>query len=172
MKILENSNEENMHKAGLGELLRHLIELTDQGSEELYKKAKVPIKPRYTPILRAITDGKNTVSSITKSLRITQGAVSQTIKLMEADAILLRKSGQDDARESFIELTSKGKTLVDVLQEHWQARFLAIETLEQEIQIPILANLQSFIEALEEKSYANRILEAEHQLIKTGRGPK
>ncbi len=65
---------------GLGELLRHLSELVDQGAEEQYRAMGLNYRARYTPVLRAIVAGAATVTDITEATYLTQGAVSQTIR--------------------------------------------------------------------------------------------
>lgn len=151
----------NILKPGLGELLRHLSELFDSGSEAHYKKANIPIKSRYTPVLRALAEvDAQTVKEITAQLQITQGAVSQTIRLMEKDGFIEREQGKKDARETFIKLTNKGKALTKILNPQWQARFDAIEDLEKELAIPIRSQLQVIATALEKKDFSERIEDA------------
>lgn len=151
----------NILKPGLGELLRHLSELFDSGSEAHYKKANIPIKSRYTPVLRALAEeDAQTVKEITAQLQITQGAVSQTIRLMEKDGFIEREQGKKDARETFIKLTNKGKALTKILKPQWQARCDAIEDLEKELAIPIRSQLQVIATALEKKDFSERIEDA------------
>lgn len=151
----------NILKPGLGELLRHLSELFDSGSEAHYKEANIPIKSRYTPVLRALAEvDAQTVKEITAQLQITQGAVSQTIRLMEKDGFIEREQGKKDARETFIKLTNKGKALTKILKPQWQARFDAIEDLEKELAIPIRSQLQVIATALEKKDFSERIEDA------------
>lgn len=148
----------NILKPGLGELLRHLSELFDQGSEVHYQRSNVPIKSRYTPVLRALAEqDAQTVKEITAQLQITQGAVSQTIRLMEADGLIAREPGKKDARESIVKLTSQGQDVIKILKEHWRARFAAIEGLESELAIPIRNQLEIIAAALEEKDFSKRI---------------
>lgn len=148
-------------KPGLGELLRHLSELFDEGSEVHYKQAGIPIKSRYTPVLRALADeDAQTVKEITAQLQITQGAVSQTIRLMEKDGFVERKPGKKDARETIIKLTNEGKALVKLLKPQWQARFDAIEGLEKELAIPVRNQLEIIAAALEKKDFSKRIEDA------------
>lgn len=148
------------HQPGLGELLRHLSDLVDKGSEINYKHHKLSYRPRYTPVLRVLSSGLTSVSEITHSLQITQGAVSQTIKLMADDGLIVKQQGKKDGRETAIILTKTGKALVKQLESHWCARFEAIENLAQETGIAIEQNLLTLIGALEYKDFSQRIDEA------------
>lgn len=145
---------------GLGELLRHLTELLDQGAESLYQKKSLNFRPRYTPVMRVLAShGASSVSDITHRLSITQGAVSQTVKLMLA-AGLLEKQATSDARQSLFALSEQGRSLLPLLQEHWQATFQAIQALEEEISQPLRLSLSRAIAALQSRDFALRIQQA------------
>lgn len=157
----------NRLNPGLGEILRHLVEQLDRGSEAHYQESLLHFRARYTPVMRALAEGSCSVSEITDRVRITQGAVSQTIKLMEEDCLIKRESGED-ARQSIIVLTENGQKLLNALQSQWQARFLAIERLEQEIACPLRAGLQRAVTALDNKNFTERLNEVEGELQREG----
>lgn len=145
---------------GLGELLRHLVELTDGSTDRWYKALGMNYRPRYTPIMRALQYGPASVSELQEKLSVTQGAVSQTIKLMLEDRLIVRKKGQD-ARQSIVSLSSTGRALSKKLKPHWEAIFIAIDSLESEIQLPLRHGLRNAVQALEKQSFADRLSEAE-----------
>lgn len=144
---------------GLGELLRRLVELTDGSTDGWYKEQGFSYRPRYTPIMRALIDGPVCVSDIQGRLSVTQGAVSQTIKLMLEDHLIDKRPGKD-ARQSIVNLSAHGKSALKELEPHWDATFAAIDLMESEIQLPLVNCLKRAVEALERKSYADRISEA------------
>lgn len=143
-------------KPGLGELLRYVGELVDQGAEARYRALDLNYRPRYTPVLRAISAGAETVTDITARSHLTQGAISQTIGLMVADGIVARH-GLEDGRKSGIHLTAQGKKLMTVLEPHWRRTFAAIAALEQEIGHPLLRVLEDTASALERQGFSVRI---------------
>jgi DNA-binding MarR family transcriptional regulator len=143
-------------KPGLGELLRYVGELVDQGAETQYRAIELDYRPRYTPVLRAISAGAETVTDITARTRLTQGAISQTIGLMVADGIVARRS-LEDGRKSGLQLTPRGRKLLRRLEPHWQITFAAISTLEKEIGHPLLRVLEDVATALERQDFAARI---------------
>ena len=57
-------------KPGLGELLRYVSELVEQGAEEHYRAMSLNYRARYTPVLRALHAGAQTVTDITRPARI------------------------------------------------------------------------------------------------------
>lgn len=89
-------------KPGLGELLRYVGELVDQGAEAHYRTLALNYRPRYTPVLRAISAGAETVTDITARSRLTQGAISQTVGLMVAEGIVARTGWRTGARAASI----------------------------------------------------------------------
>jgi len=141
---------------GLGELLRHLTELVDRGAAVAYGAKALEYRLRYTPVMRALADGRCSISDITTQLAITQGAVSQTIKLMILDGLVTRTPGSD-ARRSIVSLTDKGSELLRVLCPHWQATFDAVQGLEDEIGIPLRSHLSNAISVLDRLGFAERI---------------
>ncbi|OYW15196.1 MAG: MarR family transcriptional regulator [Hydrogenophilales bacterium 12-64-6] len=148
---------------GLGELLRYVGELVELGAEEHYREMSLNYRARYTPVLRALNAGAETVTDITARSHLTQGAISQTIGLMEADGLILREA-LDDGRKSRIRLTPLGRKLVKKLEQHWIATFAAIESLEQEIGYPIRQVLTDTAEALKSKGFSARLTVAKRKL--------
>lgn len=144
---------------GLGELLRHVSELVDQGAEEQYRALTLNYRARYTPVLRAMDAGAATVTDITEATYLTQGAVSQTISLMVADGILVKRP-MEDARKSGLHLTPKGQALLKKLQPHWDVTFEAIAALEADIGHPLRQVLEATVVALEREGFAARLQRA------------
>jgi DNA-binding MarR family transcriptional regulator len=144
---------------GLGELLRYVGELVEQGAEEHYRAMRLDYRARYTPVLRALAAGASTVTDITERTRLTQGAISQTVALLESDGLVTRHA-LGDGRKSAIRLTPSGHALVRKLERHWDATFAAITNLEAEIGNPLRRTLQAAAEALEREGFADRLTAA------------
>ena len=115
-------------------------------------------RPRYTPVLRALGAGAETVTEITARSTLTQGAISQSVSLMLKDRILARHQ-LDDGRKSGLHLTPKGTDLVDRLEPHWAATFSAINGLEAEVGYPLRQILTVTAHALERQGLGSRIEE-------------
>lgn len=145
---------------GLGTVLRHLVELLDRGSEAHYRSAGLNTRARYTPLLRALGDGPLTVNELRERAGVTQGAISQAVKLMEAEGLAQRIAG-DDGRSRAVALTPKGAGLRASLVPQWRARLRAIDELEDEIGAPLREILHTAIEALEREGFDRRIVKAD-----------
>ncbi|MGB6007416.1 MarR family winged helix-turn-helix transcriptional regulator [Castellaniella sp.] len=150
-------------KPGLGELLRYVGELVEQGAEEHYRTMSLNYRARYTPVLRALRAGARTVTDITARTHLTQGAISQSVALLEGDGLIARHA-VDDGRKSGIRLTKAGQALVAKLEQHWVATFAAIADLEAEIGHPLLQSLERAAQALERQGFSARITAAKSGL--------
>lgn len=148
---------------GLGELLRYVNDLVEHGAEEHYRAMRLNYRARYTPVLRALHAGARTVTDITESTRLTQGAISQTVALLEGDGLVSRHA-LDDGRKTGIRLTAAGRALVRKLEWHWTATFAAIDRLEQEIGYPLRRVLEAAAGALEREGFASRVMAAKAEL--------
>lgn len=144
------------HEPGLGELLRHLAELLDRGSEARYRALGLDFRPRYTPLMRALGDGPMTVGALQRTARLTQGAVSQTIALM-AQEELVRRIETEDGRSRAVALTRKGEALRDALLPEWDLRCAAAAALEREIDAPLRALLTRAVDLLEATPFEERL---------------
>ena len=144
---------------GLGELLRYVGELVDHGAEEHYRTIGLEYRARYTPVLRVLSAGAETVTDITARSTITQGAISQSVSLMQKDGILARHQ-VDDGRKTGLHLTPKGKDLLKRLEPRWVVTFSAIEGLEAEVGHPLLQILIDTARALERQGFGARLQEA------------
>lgn len=154
-------------KPGLGELLRYVGELVEHGAEEHYRTMSLNYRARYTPVLRALQAGALTVTDITARTHLTQGAISQTVALLEGDGLISRH-GVTDGRKSGIQLTAAGQALVEKLEQHWLATFAAIAHLEDEIGHPLRQALEHAAQALEREGFSSRITAAKGGQTKGG----
>ncbi|MDR2296772.1 MAG: MarR family transcriptional regulator [Comamonas sp.] len=152
---------------GLGELLRYVGELVEQGAEEHYRTMSLNYRARYTPVLRALHAGIQTVTDITASTHLTQGAISQTVGLLESDGLIARHP-VNDGRKSSIQLTAAGLELVAKLEQHWVATFAAIAQLEDEISFPLREALEKTAKALEDQGFSARLTAVKNEFADEG----
>ncbi|MBG6028306.1 MarR family transcriptional regulator [Proteus mirabilis] len=145
------------YRPGLGELLRYVTELVDNGSDEAYRIRGISCRPRYTPVLRAIKSGAKTVNEITNTLHFTQGAISQTVSLMEKDGIIVRNK-LSDGRSAALVLTTSGTELLRQLEQHWDAIFKSIDALEADVGLPVIRTLEKLAQELERIPFSERII--------------
>ena len=143
----------------LGTQLRHLVELLDGAVERNY--AGMGYRPRYTPVMRClIADAPMALGVVARCAGITQPAATQTVALMIEDG-LIRTAASEDGRRKLLELTERGRAIVPQLHKAWAATARAAAGLDDELPFPLSSLLAAAIEALESKSFDQRIAEAE-----------
>ncbi len=148
-------------KQTLGTQLRHLIELLDGAVEAAYAQAGLDYRPRYTPVLRALLNREPlTLGEIAAVAGLTQPAATQTVALMVKEGLLRARSGREDARQKLVSLTPMARELLPQLERCWQATAAAASSLESELPHSLTQMLAQAIEALDRKSFGQRITEA------------
>jgi DNA-binding MarR family transcriptional regulator len=153
-------------KRSLGTQLRHLIELLDGAVSEAYEEAGLAYRPRYTPVMRVLMERESvTIGDLAKVAGITQPAATQTIALMIREGIVSVEAGAHDGRQKLIYLTEQGHALLPKLVLCWQATAGAAASLEAECRLS--ETVACAIDAIEKKSYAERIREARAALAVT-----
>ena len=141
----------------LGTLLRHLVELLDSDVETGYREAGLDYRPRYTPVMRLLTDqGPSTIRAISQFSGITHSAASQTVAEMVRRGLAKAEPGED-GRERIIRLTKAGQALLPELKQQWQATNAAAAELSEQIGVPLEDVITQAIAALEERSFLERI---------------
>ncbi len=147
-----------MHYSQLGTRLRHLLELLDGDVSKCYSACGLEhYKPRYTPVMRALMHKRDvTIGEIVASARLSQPAVSQTVKDMVTQGLVELVTGSD-ARERRVRLTRKGILLLPRLKAHWLATVYAEKSLNTELPIPLSDLLDTAINALEKHPFQDRI---------------
>ena len=142
---------------GLGTQLRHAIALLDGDLQKIYDQKLPGYRPRYTPIVRALSDkSPATIQDVCKFSGLTQSAASQTVSIMLREGWVERQKTAD-ARQSAIALTTHGKESLKVLETLWAATRAAADQLERELSFSITELLAEMTERLNEKSFIERI---------------
>ena len=147
---------------GLGTQLRRLLELLDGDLEAIYREDHPFYSPRFTPVMKALASGESlTIKEIAERSSVSHSAASQTIsKLVKLG--LVRLVAGDDKRSRLVSLTRDGEGLLPWLNARWAATQQAANSLEEDLGHSLASLLGEAISALEDRSFADRIREAEH----------
>lgn len=144
-------------QTSLGTLLRRLLELLDGEVQSVYDAAGLMYRPRYTPVVRAIeARGPVSIRSISDHSGMSHSAVSQTVAQMVRGGLVRQASGQD-ARERIVSATPALIDMLPTLHRLWAATNRAAAELEDELPYPLAAAAVEAIQALETKSFGERI---------------
>jgi DNA-binding MarR family transcriptional regulator len=134
-----------------------LRDLDDQIAS-LYTSAGIEgLKPRYSlPLVWLDEAGPLTIRALAERCDVTHSAMSQTVSAMR-DAALVRTVSGPDARTRLVELTDRGRALVDYLVDEWNATEAAIRELEAELPYPLTRVVDDIHAALGRRSFPDRI---------------
>lgn len=153
--------------------MRHLIDTLDGGVEQTYARSGLDYRPRYTPIVRALTElGPSSIRAISRRAGITHSAVSQTVAQMATRGLVTLRAGGGDARERIVALTSEAEAMLPQLERHWEATAAAARALDEELSMPLSALVEEVMSLLARRSFAKRIDDAAAKLLEPAKAKK
>jgi DNA-binding MarR family transcriptional regulator len=140
--------------------LRLLQATMDADIARLYAEAQIDgLKPSFVmELIRLHARGPMTITELAESVQRTHSAISQKVAAMRS-AGLVRTTTGADARSKKVKLTAKASRIVDRLVAEWRATEAAIAEIEAEIPYPLSRVVTDIQEALQRKSFHDRIAE-------------
>lgn len=143
--------------AGLGTLLRHLVDLLDGDVEAVYREQGLDCRSRFTPVIRHLESaGPSSIRQIALASGLTHSAISQTIAEMLKKGLVESRPGRD-ARERIISFTPAGEALLPRLHAIWEAIWAAADDLSEDIGQPLGDVLGRAITAVGRRPFRDRI---------------
>jgi DNA-binding MarR family transcriptional regulator len=126
----------------------------------LYAEAQVKgLKPSFVmELLRLHARGPMTITELARSVQLTHSATSQKVAAMRA-AGWVRTTAGSDARSKKVTLTAKARRITDRLAAERRATEAAVAEIETEIPYPLSRVVTDIEEALQRKSFHDRIAE-------------
>lgn len=144
----------------LGTLLRSLIDHLDGEVEAAYAAAGLAWRPRYTPVMRALTrSGPTSIKAIAAEIGVSHSAASQTVTQMAREGLVALTPGSD-ARERIVELTPATEGMIPALRGQQAATDAAAADLDTELSAPLTDVLGEALAALHRRPFGIRIAEA------------
>ena len=140
--------------------LRLLQSAMDAEIARIYADAKISgLKPSFVmELLRLHARGPMTITELARSVQLTHSAASQKVAAMRA-AGWVRTTAGSDARSKTVTLTAKARRVTGRLAAEWRATEAAIADIETEIPYPLSRVVTDIEEALQRKSFHDRIAE-------------
>lgn len=140
--------------------LRLLQAAMDADIARVYAEAQVTgLKPSFVmELIRLHTRGPMTITELAESVQRTHSGTSQKVAAMRA-AGLVRTTPGADARSKKVTLTAKARRIAGRLAAEWRATEAALADLEAEIPYPLSQVVTDIDEALQRKSFHDRIAE-------------
>lgn len=146
--------------AGVGTLLRHVLEILEGEVADLYRDLGFPeYRPRFSPFVKMlVASGPMSIRALATAIEVTHSAAGQTVAQMEKSGLVTLRSGAD-ARQRIVQLTPKAHALMPTIEAEWSATERAMANLDAELAVPIVELLRQTLERLDERSLKERILE-------------
>ncbi|MFJ9559840.1 MarR family winged helix-turn-helix transcriptional regulator [Streptomyces fuscichromogenes] len=117
------------------------------------------LKPSFVmELLRLHACGPMTIAELAESVQRTHSALSQKVAAMREAGWVETVVG-DDARTRKVTLTAKARRVVGRLAAEWRATEAALADLEAEIPYPLSRVVSDIEQALERKSFHDRVAE-------------
>ncbi|MBT0772050.1 MarR family transcriptional regulator [Kineosporia sp. J2-2] len=140
--------------------LRVLLDGMDSEITRIYAESDLEgLRPSWVPeLLRLHARGPMTIAELAQSLERTHSACSQKVAALRS-AGLVRTTPGPDARSKLVRLTPRAQRLAGRLQAEWRATEAAVAELEQEVPYPLGQVVEDLRQALERKSFHDRIAE-------------
>jgi DNA-binding MarR family transcriptional regulator len=140
--------------------LRQLQAAMDADIARVYAEAQIHgLKPSFVmELLRLHAHGPMTITELARSVQRTHSAVSQKVAAMRA-AGWVRTTPGADARSKKVTLTAKAARITGRLAAEWRATEAAIAEIEAEIPYPLSQVVTDIEQALQRKSFHDRIAE-------------
>lgn len=132
----------------------------DADIARIYAEAEIDgVRPSFVmELIRLHTRGPMTITELAESVQRTHSALSQKVAAMRA-AGLVRTVPGADARSKKVALTPKARRIVIRLTAEWRATEAAIAEIEAEIPYPLSQVVGDIEQALQRKSFHDRIAE-------------
>ncbi|MET7334604.1 MarR family transcriptional regulator [Nonomuraea sp. NPDC005650] len=140
--------------------LRLLQASMDADIARVYTDARIDgLKPSYVlELLRLHARGPMTITELAESVNRTHSALSQKVAAMREAGWVETVEGRD-ARSKKVTLTGKARAVVGRLAAEWRATEAAAAELEAELPYPLSQVVTDMEQALERKSFHDRIAE-------------
>jgi DNA-binding MarR family transcriptional regulator len=140
--------------------LRLLQAAMDADITRIYAEAQIEgLKPSSVlELLRLHADGPMTITELAGSVQLTHSAVSQKVAAMRA-AGWVRTTRGSDGRSKKVALTAKANRVAGRLAAEWRATEASIAEIEAEVPYPLSRAVTDIEEALQRKSFRDRIAE-------------
>lgn len=157
--------------AAIGARLRRLSERIDGDVARIYAEAGLEFEQRWFGVLNQLAlNGPATVGELAATLGITHASISQTRGSLEKVGLVRSQTDPDDARRRRLQLTRKGRQLIERLTPLWQILDQAAAQIVAEVD-GLIESLDRLDDALSRQSLFERIVESAPELTAHGLKP-
>lgn len=145
-------------KMAIGSRLRRLSDRLMEDAAKIYVLYGVGLDPKWFPVFYVLSH--QTEASITEIAQIighSHPSVSQIVKEMKRQGLVITDKSQQDARVNIVKLSDEGKQLLPQLEKQYLDVTQAIEDLLSETQCDLWQAIAEVEFLLTEKSFFDRV---------------
>jgi DNA-binding MarR family transcriptional regulator/GNAT superfamily N-acetyltransferase len=149
---------EKTGKMAIGSRLRRLSELLTEQASDVYSLYEVDIQPKWFPVFYVLaTEGERSITQIAQEIGHSHPSVSNIVKEMIKNDVVMKAAGKSDGRENYVMLTDKGRAINERIQTQYQDVNAAVETALAETQNNIWKAIGEWEYLLGQKSLLKRV---------------
>jgi DNA-binding MarR family transcriptional regulator len=141
----------------LGSRLKRLGERMQADATLLAPRAGLPSQPGHYPVLASIESGPRTIGDIARSLGLSQPAVTQTVRRLSGDGLVVVERTGRDRRERRVAISERGNALLDTSRRQvWPFLEAAVRAVIDDLSGPLLDQLDTVEARLAERPLHER----------------
>ncbi len=147
-------------KVALGSRLRRLSEKLTEDAAKIYALYEVALDPKWFPVFYVLSHQEEaSITEISQIIGHSHPSVSQIVKEMKKQGLVITDKSDEDARVSVVKLSGLGKQLVPKIEKQYLDVTQAVEDLSAETQHDLWKAIEEVEFLLADKSFFDRVQE-------------
>ena len=147
-------------KMAIGTRLRKLGESITEDAAQIYKLYDVGLQPRWFPVFYILSeDAYVPITSIANKIGHSHVSVSQIVKEMKKNGLVVDKMDPTDARKTLVALSNKGKREAEKIKDQYQDVGNAVEAIFSQTTYDLWKAIEEWEHLLEQKTLFKRVVE-------------
>lgn len=147
-------------KMALGSRLRRLSERLTEDAVKIYSLYEVALDPKWFPVFYVLSHQKEaSITEIAQIIGHSHPSVSQIVKEMKKQELVITGKSLEDARVSVVKLSGIGKQLIPKIEKQYLDVTQAVEDLLSETHYDLWKAIEDFEFLLGDKTFFDRVQE-------------
>lgn len=144
----------------IGSRLRMLTDKITEDASQVYKLYGTDLKAKWFPVFFLLSDGEpRTITAIAKEIGHSHPSVSNIIREMAADGLVVERKDKADGRRNMVGLSTEGKVLGEKMPEQYADVAAAIDAISRQTKHDLWKAIEEWEYLLSEKSLLKRVEE-------------
>jgi DNA-binding MarR family transcriptional regulator len=130
--------------------MRRILRATDIHAKQLSRETN--LKTSQLLVIQTLDEvGEMTIGEIAARVNLAQASVTSIVDRLQEAGLLARQRGDSDKRKVFVQITPKGREVVEraptALHDRFSERFTALEDWEQMQMVAVLERVAAMMDA-------------------------